>query len=72
MCLRTVAACVLCRDAFIHEMIPPVALKASDQLFLAFLNAGPVVADGKTIGYGPVGSVSIRKGENEMSSLLAR
>ena len=70
--LCAVAACVLCRDAFVHKMIPPVALEASDWLFLDFLDAGPAVADGKTVSYGPVGSVSIRKGENEMSSLLAR
>ena len=70
--LHTVAACVLCRDAFVREMIPPVALEASDQLFLDFLDVGPVVADGETVSYGPVGSVSIRKGENEMSGLLAR
>ncbi len=70
--LCTVATCVLCRDAFVCEVIPPIALEASDWLFLDFLNVCPVVADGETVSYGPVGSVSIRKGENEMSSLLAR
>ena len=70
--LRAVAARVLCRDAFVREVIPPVALKASDRLFLDFLDAGPAVADGETVSYGPVGSVSIRKGENEMSGLLAK
>ena len=72
MLLRAVAACVLCRNALVGEVVPSVAFEASDRLFLDFLDAGPAIADDETVSNGPVGSVSIRKGENEMSGLLAR
>ena len=70
--LGAVSALVDIEDAFICEVVPPLAFYAPDWLLFDFLYMCPAVAEGEAVSYGSVGCLGICKRHDEMGGLLAR
>jgi len=67
-----VSALVDVEDALVHEVVPALALEASDGLLLDLLYVCPVVVYHEAVSYGPICSLSIYKRNDKVSSFLPR
>lgn len=68
--LRTVGAFVCARDTLVREVVPPLALQASDRLLFNLTRVGPPVAYVDPVSYGSVCCVDIGEGDDEVGRLL--